>query len=153
MDLGKATILDSLETNIARNLQLTMLIIDAHSLHSQPSNTSAPRRETDGNDNRPVFLNLMDSIITQNQRETGDSPADTFRKMAVGALDTYLYMPISKNHEGTYSFWRRHSMTIDVAQRGLCNLARTYLTPPPTSTGMWMLNFHLFLQLTLSSEK
>lgn len=94
-------------------------------------------------EDRPVLLNLMDAIIAQNQRETGDViQVDSVRADAVKAVDCYLSLPVTRHHEGTYSFWRNHSMTTDKAQKGLCKLSRIYLTPPPTSTGRYRVTFH-----------
>ena len=77
----------------------------------------------------------MASIVAQNQR-TADPAVDTLRISASAVLERYLSLPVSTHAEGTYQFWRNHSMTTDRAQKFLCELARIHLTPPPTSTGM-----------------
>ena len=80
--------------------------------------------------------NLRSAIIADKQREMGYIQTDTIRASTLKAVDYYLSLPLSEEHESTYSFWRQYSMTTDKAQKCLCNLARIYLTPPPTSTGM-----------------
>ena len=86
----------------------------------------------------------MAAIRSQNQRETGDAsltfqdtPQDSTRNAATKAVDNYLCLPLSdpdENGEDTFKFWRNYSVTRDTAQKALCNLARLFLTPPPTST-------------------
>ena len=118
-----------------------MYINLAH-VHEQPvmpANTAS-----DGN--QPVLLNLMDAIIAQKQRESGDViQVDSVRADAVKALDYYLGLPVTKYREGTYSFWRNYSVTTNKAQKALCKLARIHLTPPPTSTGKYLMISSLFL--------
>ena len=90
-------------------------------------------------DKQPVIDNLMMAIIAQNQRETGDSEADTARIVAKATLQNYLNLPICTDDPGnnvkadTFQFWKDYSVTTDKAQKLLANIARTYLTPPPTS--------------------
>ena len=86
----------------------------------------------------------MAAIRSQNQRETGDAslpfdeiPQDSTRIAATRAIDNYLGLPLSdadETGEDTFKFWRNYSVTRDTAQKALCNLARLFLTPPPTST-------------------
>ena len=81
----------------------------------------------------------MAGIVAQKQRETAVSAIvqDNSRVTAEKAVEDYLSLPLSdpmENGEDTFKFWRNYSVTNDKAQKALCQLARHYLTPPPTST-------------------
>ena len=82
----------------------------------------------------------MAGIVAQKKRETGATEmfrANSTRVAAEKAIDEYLALPLSdpmENGEDTFKFWRKYSVTNDNAQKALCQLARRYLTPPPTST-------------------
>ena len=82
----------------------------------------------------PMVENLYQSIVTESQVEAGDMEIDGQRLSARNVIDTYLNLPLTKHGEGTYIFWKKYSKSNDVAQKGLAQLARVYLTPPPTST-------------------
>ena len=106
---------------------------------TEPAGTSRDSKS------KPEFSRLMASIIRQNQQETGDTEIDTTREAAKKALENYLCLPVlAEKEEGgrddpsndTFLFWKNHSRTSDKAQKALCHVARIYLTPPPTSTGM-----------------
>ena len=71
---------------------------------------------------------------------------DPTRTLAKKALDNYLSLPIlAEIQEGdapdasndTFIFWRNYSKNSNRAEKALAHLARIYLTPPPTSTGMF----------------
>ena len=77
----------------------------------------------------------MSNLIAQNERSY-ESEIDAMRSSANDALVQYLNQPTIGLDRDTLSFWRTLSTTTDKAQKCLCDLARHYLTPPPTSTGM-----------------
>ena len=77
----------------------------------------------------------MSRIIAQNEGSP-DNVVDSLRTVAQKALDSYLSLPVIGLNEDTFSFWRNYSITTDKAQKCLCDLARHYLTPAPTSTGI-----------------
>ena len=64
---------------------------------------------------------------------------DQLRTAAKKAIEHYLSLPVLQPDDpetpDTFAFWKNHCWTTDKAQKGLCHLARLYLTPPPTSTG------------------
>ena len=109
----------------------------------------------------PMFSNLMSAIKAKAQREPGhlgDVQFDPARQAATAAIEHYLSLPLDENDGDTYTFWRNHQQTTDKAQRALCNLARIYLTPPPTSTGNYITstrqiqcNLYIFLYRTVST--
>ena len=75
--------------------------------------------------------------VAQSERAAGDIEIDSTRILAKKTIDNYLNLPLSdpeENGEDTFKFWRNYSVTKDRAQKALCELARRYLTPPPTST-------------------
>ena len=89
----------------------------------------------------------MSAIIAQNKQETGEDYIDGPRIEARKTLDNYLAQPLSdpddeKNPQDTFQFWKNYSVTTDKAQKSLCGLARRFLTPPPTSTGISIINLN-----------
>ena len=91
--------------------------------------------------NAPRFKMLMSAIIAKNQRDSQVSEVDAIRVAAQTALEHYLALPLSDPYDKTnpqdcFDFWRNYSVTTDKGQKALCHLARVFLTPPPTSTGM-----------------
>ena len=111
----------------------------------------------------------METIIAEGQGSE-ENEIDGVRLSASTVLDQYLAMPIPKNPDDpkksldTFVFWKNYSKSVDTVQICLCELARRYLTPPPTSTdverlGSWnQSNFptvfsnKLKFKLTLSPE-
>ena len=94
-----------------------------------------PQEEVPSDENAPgpsTLRNIMRKTIKEKRASLG-SEIDCHRRTANKALDQYLALP---NAENTMLFWKNHSITTDMAQEHLCELARVYLTPPPTSTGM-----------------
>ena len=77
----------------------------------------------------------MSQLITQNEGSHANE-IDAMRTSAKDVLDTYLNQPAIGLDQDTLCFWKTLSMSTDKAQKSLCDLARHYLTPPPTSTGM-----------------
>ena len=58
---------------------------------------------------------------------------DRLRRSAETALDQYLTLDTS-DVDDTFSFWRDYERTNDKARKSLCNQAKIFLTPAPTST-------------------
>ena len=84
-----------------------------------------------------VMRNLMAARVAQSVRDAGDTEIDSSRIAAKKTIDNYLNLPLSdpeENGEDTFKFLRNYSVTNDKSQKALCQLARRYLTPPPTST-------------------
>ena len=87
--------------------------------------------------------NLMAEIIAQGQGSE-ENATDGLRASATMAIDQYLSQPIPRDPDNptrnldTFHFWRSYEKTGDLAQRCLCNLAKRFLTPPPTSTGRFI---------------
>ena len=67
----------------------------------------------------------------------GDDKTDEARIVAKKTVDHYLALPVSDpdKSEDSFAFWRKHNVTTNKAQKARCQLARVFLTPPPTSTG------------------
>ena len=90
--------------------------------------------------NQPAFGMLMSAVIAQNQPESGDQEIDARRMSAKSTINYYQNLPLTEmggDKGATFKFWSTYSTTADPAQKCLARLARKYLTPPPTSTGMF----------------
>ena len=80
----------------------------------------------------------MSQIVAQGQgQETNDPGVDLMRRAASSALKQYLDRPVDPDMD-TFEFWYEYSQTTDRAQKCLCEIARKFLTPPPTSTGKFL---------------
>ena len=76
---------------------------------------------------------VMSEIIEKGQQESGDFEISGAGMSANATVQDYLSRPLCKD---TFEFWRGYSHTTEKAQKCLSNLARIYLTPPPTTTGI-----------------
>ena len=76
---------------------------------------------------------VMAKIIKRGQQESGDQEIEGAGMSANAAIQEYLSRPLCDN---TFEFWKRYSRSTERAQKCLSDLARIYLTPPPTTTGM-----------------
>ena len=85
--------------------------------------------------NQGALSSRMSRIIAR-KKGSQTTQDNGLRTMAEKALDSYLSLPVIGLNEDTFSFWRNYSVTSDKAQKCLCELARHYLTPAPTSTGI-----------------
>ena len=100
-------------------------------------------QDADASHHPTSLQNLMDDIIEEGQGSE-ENALDGLRVSASKAIDDYLTQPIPKDPNDprkkldTFLFWRGYEKTVDRAQRGLCKLAKRYLTPPPTSTGKFI---------------
>ena len=63
------------------------------------------------------------------------SEIEGVRRIAQKTLDEYLNLPLSDYKEASsFEFWKEYSANGGTGRRCLSELARQYLTPPPTST-------------------
>ena len=88
-------------------------------------------------DDRNKFKARMSAIRKRSQPQQGSGyfEVDNVRRSAIKAIETYLSLPLDEEDDAdTYAFWLNYSRTTDKAQKGLCHLARKYLTPAATST-------------------
>ena len=88
----------------------------------------------------------MSARIARSEGST-ENEVDGIRMSAKNALDHYLALPVV---EDTFVFWKNYAVTTDKAQKCLCKLARLYLTPPPTTTGIYLWKLVIFVMLALS---
>ena len=121
-----------------------MLVPYYYNFHYFQSSDAIRESTEETSSSLPVFGNLMSAIIRQNQLQTGDSETNITRMCAQGALDHYLNLPVLAAKKGsekpdsmsdTFLFWKSYMQSPDKAQRKLCEIARHFLSPPPTSTG------------------
>ena len=85
--------------------------------------------------NNWVVGNLMEARVAKSKaRSQCVSESDAMRRIAQKAIDDYLSLPLSGYEESTFKFWKEYSISGGTGQRCLADLARHYLTPPPTST-------------------
>ena len=90
----------------------------------------------------------MSARIARSEGST-ENEVDGIRMSAKNALDHYLALPVV---EDTFVFWKNYAVTTDKAQKCLCKLARLYLTPPPTTTGIYLWKLVIFVMLALSTK-
>ena len=81
-----------------------------------------------------ILQNMMEKIITQSQQKSGDQEIDGTSMSANGAIENYLSQPLQSINESTYHYWKTYGNNGDKTQKCLANIARRFLTPPPTST-------------------
>ena len=85
--------------------------------------------------NNLVVGNLIEARRAKSKaRSENFSESDGMRIIAQKAIDDYLCLPTSGFEESTYTFWKSYSKSGGTGQQCLAELARHYLTPPPTST-------------------
>lgn len=75
----------------------------------------------------------MAKIIERGQQESGDQDIAGAGMSANAAVHDYLSRPLCKD---TFEFWKKYGHSTEKAQRCLSELARVFLTPPPTTTGI-----------------
>ena len=79
---------------------------------------------------KPSMLRgIMKGIISKSGHRGFDGTGMT----PSAAVEDYLSNPIHDEMD-TFHFWKKYSKSGNATQKCLANLARLYLTPPPTST-------------------
>ena len=98
---------------------------------------------TESTANPSILHGLMSQIISESQQVTGDQEIDGTAMTASAAVEHYLSKPLdslspdtNSRTDTTFQFWKFYGKNGDKTQKCLADLARKYLTLPPTSTGM-----------------
>ena len=86
--------------------------------------------------------------MKRKQEETGDQAIEGSGMTAYAAVQDYFTRPLC---DDTFEFWKSYSMSTERAHRCLAELARKYLTPPPTTTGRNAKSW-TYLRITLAGK-